>query len=368
MIRQYIFLLLYFFACAVRAESLFDQFKGQSKVTIGTTVTANNMARVITRGPLLGNDFNSQALAAVNELRGDREEALVFVAVDKVSMSATATDWEWTLLYQFSKDKFEREFFCEKKFSVNWGDALWSWQRAGVAFKRVAHECGADFLSFLKRSSPVDLIEDQTKNIDPSMRELLGQLNGIAGMQSLADPAIDAMNQSSSENSNESVAKKEENQASIKLLDVIGIAPGVSSRGDVRARSTKRLSSDVAIFTIGGFDLPCATEFDKEKLSLLICTTGGENSNENIEIHKILRTGFSTKFGPSTLSSNEPVRNSLGVSYSNEKLIWMDSIGNSLVIIARQGKITQGLLALISAEAIQAQRRSKESIDRKRNF
>jgi hypothetical protein len=359
MIKRYPLTLFLLFAGASHSESLFEQIKGQTKVTIGTTVTANNMARVITKGPILGNDFNSQALSAVTELRGDPEKALVFIAIDVLNMSATATDWEWRLLYQVSINKIEREFICERKFSVNWADAMWSWQRTGLAFKRISLECGTDFLSFLKKSPAESPLEQS--NIED-------QIASIANAQRLPAPKTDGENDAERERKNGMIRTREGERSLITPLDVIGLTPTVSTRDDVSSRSSKRTSTDTKIFQIGGFDLPCAMEFEAEKLSLLICTTGDDKSDNNIDIHNILKVGFTAKFGPPTLISNHPPRNIVEGSNSNEQLVWLDLIGNALVLFARHGKLTQGSMTLISADAIKAKKQSKDTIEKNRKF
>lgn len=368
MIQRCFLVLSFLFTSASHSESLFDQIKGQAKVTIGTTVTANNMARVITKGPLLGNDFSSEALSAVNEIRGDPEKALVFIAVDVINMSVTATDWEWRLLYQVSLDKAEREFICERKFSINWANAMWSWQRAGLAFKKIAVECGSDFLRFLKQN-PAEKPPELSKIIINSLNiNIEDQISTITNAQHPSHLKTNRENQSETSLSTATNEIKEDKKPPQTRLDVIGLMPMVSTRDDVINRSSKRIPPDTNLFQIGGFDLPCIAEYESEKLNLLACITGGEKNQDNIEIHNVLKAGFTKKFGTPTLISNDPLRNTLEGNNTNEQLVWLDSIGNALILFARQGKLTQGSMVLISAEAIQTKRQSMDLIEKSRKF
>lgn len=153
-------------------------------------------------------------------------------------------------------------------------------------------------------------------------------------------------------------------------LDVLGLIPGKSDRADVAKVSEEGLNfREVGFFTIGGHRMMCSTKFIglvDNKLAMFTCFTGGTRTKyteaSNIEVHRILKEGFTQKFGKPSSVSLVPARTGIGVEYTIEMVSWDDQKGNKLTLIPMVGKVDEGALLMESAEFIK-QRKAEEAAE-----
>lgn len=159
--------------------------------------------------------------------------------------------------------------------------------------------------------------------------------------------------------------------ASPNTIDIVGLAPGITTAEDLKPISEGRR------YEISGFRLSCDPEFEDEKLASLTCFTGlphysyDLNSKDqrhqvtNNEIHEIFLKGFTKKFGPPSKVEKNNVKNAFGANFQQHTAIWKDRAGNVLTISNMNGKIDAGVVMLESKSAHQ-QRNSKDVLaDRK---
>jgi hypothetical protein len=160
-------------------------------------------------------------------------------------------------------------------------------------------------------------------------------------------------------------------------LDVLGLVAGVSTKADVNKTASGFLTfGDLTgvYLEIGGHRILCAAIFRDNKLDGLACPTG-ENRKDpfktkasNIRIYNDLKAGFTKKFGPPDSVEDEPVRNTLGVEFANEGVIWVDARGGALLLGARHGKIDEGMISLMSPEVMKNEQEKKKAEEAKKKF
>lgn len=164
--------------------------------------------------------------------------------------------------------------------------------------------------------------------------------------------------------------KKVTQEALKPKIDLIGIVPGISKKADVEsiAHSNKYYCHPFCL-EVGGYDLKCDAEYDQhETISLMTCWFSDGRPADNIEIFKVLKSGFSKKLGKLAMERKFQVKNALGAVYDVEDLRWRDQAGNTLEMQSRVNRIDQGALAIKSAAYIDLQRKEDERKKNDRKF
>jgi hypothetical protein len=142
--------------------------------------------------------------------------------------------------------------------------------------------------------------------------------------------------------------------ASPNQIDVIGIVPGVSSEGDVKAAWSTPTGENAGYLEVGGYKMLCTALFEDGKLADMKCATGKKFSNaSNMETHRALRLGFEGKFGRADEVKNSPVRNRIGIVDQSIVVIWRDKQGNRLTLASMNNEFDEGLLQLSSSAYLQ---------------
>lgn len=158
-----------------------------------------------------------------------------------------------------------------------------------------------------------------------------------------------------------------------KLIDIVGLIPGKSTKQDVQAVSltpedTVRVMGFYLI-AIGGKELRCGAEFIDERLSSLTCLTGGRVTvDSNTLIHLDFLDGFTKKFGKPKSSVNIPLETSLGRKITSNMVLWQDELGNELELISVAGKAENGLVILRSFEQIKLNKQNQQAQEKKKNY
>lgn len=155
--------------------------------------------------------------------------------------------------------------------------------------------------------------------------------------------------------------------AETKQLNVVGIIPGVTTKEDLIAVSTKQVGR-VVYLDIGGYNLPCVSEFIENVVGLFGCGTGDEFTEAtNLEIHETLVKGFTKKFGKPDINVNTPVQTALGKHQVNE-VWWFDKKGNALTLYSMENRLDQGRVMMMSVEKMKKMRDEREQANRARKF
>lgn len=147
-------------------------------------------------------------------------------------------------------------------------------------------------------------------------------------------------------------------------LDVLGLIPGVSDREQVaKASEEGSLSSGRGgFFTIGGHRMPCVFDFIEGKLSEFNCFTGGGSPRyteaSNIQVHLVLKEGFTKKLGKPSSVAQMPIRTRLGVEYTREVVFWVDQKGNAVKLYSMTDRVDKGTLLMQSAALLEKDRKS----------
>ena len=153
-------------------------------------------------------------------------------------------------------------------------------------------------------------------------------------------------------------------------IDIIGLIPGVSSAAQFKAASIPTPNVDdsymIKGFEIGGFRVGCEGEFEGDKMQKFSCTTGYAESN--IDIHNVLKRGFQEKFGFPFSDTNSTVRNGLGTEYNVNEVLWVDKLGNMLLLKSMDYEIDKGSLTLFSSSLVKKIQESNAQQDRARKF
>ncbi|MBL0423450.1 hypothetical protein JI739_24165 [Ramlibacter sp. AW1] len=143
-----------------------------------------------------------------------------------------------------------------------------------------------------------------------------------------------------------------------KLIDVVGLIPGVSDAQQVRQASAQPTSTDDGVFLeIGGIKIPCITDFLNGRLAAMTCFTGSSGSSKytresNQQVFEELVAGWTRKFGVPDKTERQKVRTRAGVEYEQLSVSWMDASGNRLEIANMMQSVTQGLISIRSADAL----------------
>ena len=152
-------------------------------------------------------------------------------------------------------------------------------------------------------------------------------------------------------------------------IDIIGLIPGVSSVAQFKAASIPTPDygdSSIEAFEIGGFRVVCKGEFEGDKMQKFSCTTGYRESN--IDIHNVLKRGFQEKFGSPFSDTNSLVRNGRGTEYNANDVMWMDKLGNVLLLKSIDDKIDKGSFTLFSSSLLKKNQEFNAQQDRARKF
>ena len=168
-------------------------------------------------------------------------------------------------------------------------------------------------------------------------------------------------------------------------LDIAGLKPGISTNEQVLALHIDKKvgilgGMDMKGFVIGGylFNVCVPKDYHEDKLSYFFCRTGKINSVDissenayfakNIEVHETLVKGFTKKFGTPSIIEDVPVRTRVGVDYTSNKVVWIDSQGNGLILRSMVDSIEEGKIEIVSSEKLkELEEATKERNDR-RNF
>lgn len=164
-------------------------------------------------------------------------------------------------------------------------------------------------------------------------------------------------NASVSKQSQKPQAKRYDNNPLFKNLtskdiSVSNLVPGVSTRKDFHAAAINSLNHEFANFDLWGVKLACRGYFVEELLVKVFCVTGGEYTTmSNLDVHarfkRILMKEYGKPFSNNMLKDYSP---EVG-EYSTEKIVWLDKIGN-VIVLSSQQQPQNGLFVLSTIDNI----------------
>jgi hypothetical protein len=161
--------------------------------------------------------------------------------------------------------------------------------------------------------------------------------------------------------------------AGTNQIDIIGLVPDVSTQEQVESAKAE------FGYVIGGFELICIPEFIDGKLSQLLCVTGEDSASRdrttdsyrlasNSEIHKVLVSGFTKKYGAPSKIDNSTVSNRFGTEFNRNVVVWVDNKGNKLTLMSMATKIDEGMILLESANQLKKDKAESNRAESKRDF
>jgi len=132
------------------ADTLYDQLKGNSKVTVGYGQGAGAWTQAQIENPLNKDVFFQAANTVLEEFKGSDPKNILFFGVTSAKMNLIATKHDFTLVIMYQGENFSDTYTCNKTYKIGFSEAAMSWERDSLAKTKLAVDCKNDFIQFAK--------------------------------------------------------------------------------------------------------------------------------------------------------------------------------------------------------------------------